>query len=220
MHVGRTLDGGSSGDICERNPRSVVVSTNRCSNNGNVNRLSHPMGSIDCMTSDPDRTLCRSNSRSVAAARSAGREAVAMLAEAERLRARAVASLVDFDAIDAHVADGFATPQRHLVVKGKVVDREADRLWRIIRFCADHTLVADAMEAGEITVDHADALRRAAHAAGVSRFDDGLLDLLAAARNVDFAVFARRLEVWSWRIRPTQTDDEVEIGRASCRERV
>ena len=148
--------------------------------------------------------------RSVAAARAAGAEAVAMLAQAERLKARAVANLIDFDAIDAHVAEGFATPERHMIVLGKVVDREAVRLQRIVRFCANHTLVADALEAGDITVDHADVLRTAAQAVGASLFDDDVLDLLHAARGVDFSVFNDRINAWTWRRSPDATQDEVE----------
>ena len=148
--------------------------------------------------------------RSVAAARAAGAEAVAMLAEAERLKARAVAQLVEFDAIDAHAAEGFATPERHMIVLGHVVDREAARLQRIVRFCANHTLVADALEAGDITVDHADVLRTAAQTVGADLFSDDVLDLLWAAHGVDFSVFKDRIDAWTWRKAPEQTDDEVE----------
>ncbi len=148
--------------------------------------------------------------RSVSAARAAGAEAVAKLAEAERLRAEAVAGLVEFDAIDAHAAEGFATPQRHMIVLGNVIGREAERLHRIVRFCGQHTLVADALEAGEITVDHADVLRTASHAVGAGQFNDDLLDLLRAACGVDFSVFKDRIEVWQWRVRPEQTEEEVE----------
>ncbi len=148
--------------------------------------------------------------RSVAAARAAGAEAVAKLARAEQLRAEAVAGLIDFDALDAHVAEGFATPERRLTVLGNVIDSEAVRLQRIIRFCAQHTLVADALEAGDITVDHADILRTAAHAAGAGLFNDDLLDLLHAAKGVDFSVFNDRINAWTWRKAPEVTEDGIE----------
>lgn len=147
--------------------------------------------------------------RSVAAVRAAGAEAVAKLARAERLRAEAVAGLVEFDAINAHAVEGFATPQRHLVVLGKVVGREADRLHRIVRFCADHTPVADALAAGEITVDHAEVLCGAAQAVGAESFAAAARDLLAAACDVDFSVFEDRIRVWQWRTRPELTEHDV-----------
>ncbi len=148
--------------------------------------------------------------RSVIAARIAGAEAVAMLAEAERLKARAVAGLIDFGALDAHVAEGFATPERRLAVLGNVVDREAVRLQRVVRFCAQHTLVADALEAGEITVDHADVLRAAAVSVGAELFNDDVLDLLRAANGVDFSVFNDRITDWTWRKTPEATEDGIE----------
>ena len=163
-----------------------------------------------CMALGDVREAERAGIRSAAAARAAGAEAVAMLAEAERLKARAVAQLVDFDAIDAHAAEGFATPERHLIALGHVVDREAARLHRIVRFCAKHTLVADALEAGDITVDHADVLRTAAQTVGADLFNDDLLDLLWAAHNVDFSVFKDRIDAWTWRKSPEQTEDDIE----------
>ncbi len=140
----------------------------------------------------------------------AGLEATSLLAEAERLRALAVAQLVDFDLIDGHIAEGYATPERHLIHRGNVATKEATRLQRVVTFCAQHTLVADALEAGEITVDHADVLRTACHVVGADAFDNDVLDLLAAADHVELAVFARRVEAWTWRKRPSQTGDEVE----------
>ncbi len=145
----------------------------------------------------------------VDAARAAAAKAVEMLAASERLRARAVAALVDFDVLDAHVVEGYATPQRHLIHRGGVADGEAARLHRIIRFCAEHPMVADALEAGDLTVDHADVLRAASHVVGGERLDEDLLDLLAAARDVELCVFRDRVEVWQWRRRPEQTADEV-----------
>lgn len=152
----------------------------------------------------------RGGTRSVAAARSEAAQAVSMLAEAERLRAEAAAKLIDFDVLDGHIAEGYATPQRHLIHQGKIAARDANRLHRVIRFAADHTMVADALQAGEITIDHADLLRTAAAAVGAELFDDAVFDLLAAARDVDLEVFEQRLETWTWRMRPEQTADEVE----------
>ncbi len=118
--------------------------------------------------------------------------------------------MIDFDALDAHVAEGFATPERRLAVLSNVVDSEAVRLQRIVRFCAQHTLVADALEAGEITVDHADVLRAAAVSVGAELFDDDLLDLLHAAKGVDFSVFNDRITDWTWRKTPEATEDGIE----------
>ena len=44
--------------------------------------------------------------RTIAEVRAAGRNATKKLAEAERLKAEAVAQLVEFDAIDAHITEG------------------------------------------------------------------------------------------------------------------
>ncbi len=118
--------------------------------------------------------------------------------------------MIDFDALDAHVAEGFATPERRLAVLSNVVDSEAVRLQRIVRFCAQHTLVADALEAGEITVDHADVLRAAAVSVGAELFNDDVLDLLRAANGVDFSVFNDRITDWTWRKTPEATEDGIE----------
>ena len=70
--------------------------------------------------------------RTIAEARGAGRNATKKLAEAERLKAEAVAQLVEFDAIDAHTTEGFLTPQRHLIHRAGVIESEANRIQRLV----------------------------------------------------------------------------------------
>jgi len=78
--------------------------------------------------------------------------AVGLLREAESLRAEAVSLLVEFDDADGHVELGFVSPQRHLAFEAKLTNDDADRLVRAIRHCGRHTLTADALAAGSITV--------------------------------------------------------------------
>lgn len=88
--------------------------------------------------------------------RALDRHAVAKLAQAERLRAEAGARLVEFDAIDGHVAEGYLTPQRQLIDGAGVADAEANRILRSVRFCQNHPMLAEQPAAGLITVAHAD----------------------------------------------------------------
>ena len=142
----------------------------------------------------------------------AGRAAVCKLAEAERLRAQAVADLVEFDAIDGHVTDGYLTPQRHLIHGAGLAEREANRLYRLVRFCADHPLLADQLAAGLVSVEHACELMRLADNVDGGEFAAALPDLLGAAVGVELSVFIDRIRIWEWRIQPEATDDEVDAA--------
>ena len=142
----------------------------------------------------------------------AGRAAVEALAEAERLRARAVADLVEFDAIDGHVTDGYLTPQRQLIHGAGLAEREANRLYRLVRFCADHPLLADQLAAGLVTVEHACELMVLADKVDRDEFTDALSDLLGAAVGVELSVFIDRIRIWEWRNQPEATDDEVDAA--------
>lgn len=132
-----------------------------------------------------------------------------MLAEAERLRARAVADLVEFDAIDGHITDGYLTPQRQLIHAAGVAEAEANRLHRLVRFCADHPAIAVALAAGAVTVDHADILRTIESRVDSFEFETALTDLLDAADGVELSVFHDRVRVWQWRVTPAATGDEI-----------
>ena len=154
----------------------------------------------------------RCGRRSIRDVRAAGRHALSLLAEAERMRALAVAQLVEFEAINGHIADGYLTPQRHLIDGAGVAEPEANRIVRLVRFCENHPLIADQLAAGLITVDHADALMKlAAHVHG-GEFADALSDLLDAAVGVELSVFCDRIRTWRWRIQPEATDEDLDLA--------
>lgn len=156
------------------------------------------------------RATASGDRRSLADVRRAGIRAVAMLAEAEQLRARAIADLVEFDGVDAHVTLGYATPQRHLAHGAGVSNSEAHRLHQLIRFCACHPSVARALADDRLTLDHARLLASTAKSVGHDAFADAVDDLIAAADDVDIDVFTTRLDTWRWRRRPDATAEGVE----------
>ncbi len=84
------------------------------------------------------------------------------LADAERLRAEAISGLVDFEAINGHITEGYLTPQRQLIDAAGLSEAEANRMVRLISFCTIHPLIADQLARGMISVDHADALMKLA----------------------------------------------------------
>ncbi len=155
-------------------------------------------------------TKCRR--RSIRDVRAAGLEAVELLAEAERIRARAVAQLVEFHAINGHITEGYLTPQRQLIVGARVADSEANKILRLVRFCEQHPLVADQLAAGLITVEHADALMKLAQHVDRGEFADALPDLLGAAADVELSVFCDRIRTWRWRIQPEATDEDLDAA--------
>ena len=64
--------------------------------------------------------------RSIGDVYKTGLDAIEKLAEAERLRAEAVAQLVEFHAINGHVTAGYLTPQRQMIDSAGVADHEAN----------------------------------------------------------------------------------------------
>jgi hypothetical protein len=154
----------------------------------------------------------RAERRSIRSVRQAGRNAVANLAHAERLRAEAVAQLVEFDAINGHITEGYLTPQRQLIHGAGLAEREANRIQRLVRFSADHPEVAAQLTAGLITLDHADALMQLASNVDLSEFKHALPDLLGAATGVELSVFVDRIRVWQWRVQPDVTDEDVDTA--------
>ena len=158
----------------------------------------------------PSRGKC--GRRSIRDVRAAGLEAVELLAEAERLRAEAVADLVEFHAIYGHITEGYLTPQRQLIVGARVADSEANRIYRLVRFCEQHPLVADELAASLITVEHADTLMKLAAHVDAGEFADALPDLLGAAVGVELSVFCDRIRTWRWRIQPEVTDEDLDAA--------
>ncbi len=139
-----------------------------------------------------------------------GLVSIEKLAEAERLRAEAVAGLVDFHAINGHVTAGYLTPQRQMIDGAGIPAHEANRLQRLIRFCEHHPLIAQQLDQGLITVDHADALMRLAAHVDSNEFAAALPDLLHAAVGVELSVFCDRIRVWQWRVQPDTTDEDLD----------
>ena len=123
--------------------------------------------------------------------------AVGLLREAESLRAEAVSLLVEFDEADGHVELGFVSPQRHLAFEAKLTNDDADRLVRAIRHCGRHTLTADALAAGSITVGHVDVLARLS--SGLTfEFSESEYELLSLADGRDLGGFERVVKAWRW----------------------
>lgn len=148
--------------------------------------------------------------RSLRDVRAAGLSAVARLAEAQRLQAEAVADMVEFHAVNGHITEGFLTPQRQLIDGAGLSETEANRLVRIIRFCEDHPVVAQQLAAGTISLEHADVLMAVAARVDRTEFTDALPDLLGAADGVELKVFADRVRVWQWRVKPEATDEDLD----------
>ncbi len=142
----------------------------------------------------------------------AGLESIEKLAEAERLRAEAIAGLVDFHAINGHITAGYLTPQRQMIDAAGIATHEANRLQRLIRFCQQHPLIAQQLDQGLITVDHADALMRLAAHVDPNEFAAALPDLLDAAVGVELSVFCDRIRVWQWRIQPDATNEDLDTA--------
>jgi hypothetical protein len=141
--------------------------------------------------------------------RAAGRRAARRLVEAERLRAAALADLVDYHDGYGPSIDGFVSLQRHLVTEAGIANREADRLERLTRFCHRHPLVTRQLAVGMLTLDHADALGQVADHIDPDEFAAALCDLVTAADGVEFSVFVERLRSWQWRSTPQATEDDV-----------
>ena len=187
-----------------------------CPRRRDRHRVSHPLSTVFGMAlaeiPSSERASCsgRRERRSLRDVRAAGHDAVAKLAHAERLRAEAVAQLVEFDAINGHVADGYLTPQRHLIDGAGVAEAEARRIIRLVRFCELHPLVGDQLAAGLITVEHADALCKLATQVNTRELADTLPDLLHAAVGVELSVFCDRIRTWRWRIQPEITDEDLD----------
>lgn len=115
--------------------------------------------------------------------------------------------LVDYRGGFGPSIDGFVSLQRQLIVEAGVAGREANRLDRLARFCAKHSLLIAQLAAGAITLDHADALLQVAGLVDADDFAQALPDLLAAAEGVELAVFADRVRTWAWRTAPEATEE-------------
>lgn len=153
-----------------------------------------------------------STRRSIREVRATGLAAIGKLAEAERLRAEAVADLVEFDAIDGHVIEGYLTPQRQLVHGAGLTEGEANRVHRIVRFCADHPRLIEALGNGGISVDHADVLCRTATHVDAVELARAMPDLLDAAAGVEVSTFLERVRTWQWRVTPEETAEDCETA--------
>jgi len=150
--------------------------------------------------------------RSIRDVRIAGLASVAKLREAERLRAEAVAGLVEFDAINGHITEGYLTPQRQLIDAAGLTETEANRMICLVTFCTAHPQVAHQLNQGLITIDHADALMQLAKHVDADEFAAALGDLLHAATGVDFAVFRDRIRTWRWRTQPEATEEDLDTA--------
>jgi hypothetical protein len=158
------------------------------------------------------RTESVVGSRTLRDVHAAGLGAIELLAQAEEIRARALAQLVEFGAVDGHVGEGYLTPQRHLIDGAGVSEHEANRLVRLVRFCQQHPVVAVQLGEGLITVDHAEQLRVLAGHVDSREFAHALRDLLDAALGVELAVFVDRIRVWQWRIQPDVTAEDLDTA--------
>ncbi len=152
----------------------------------------------------------RCGRRSIRDVRAAGLASVAKLAEAERLRAEAISGLVEFEAINGHITEGYLTPQRQLIHAAGLSETEANRMVRLVHFCTAHPSVAGELAEGLITVEHADALCKLAAQVDAGEFADALPDLLGAAVGVELSVFCDRIRTWRWRIQPEITDEDLD----------
>ena len=152
----------------------------------------------------------RCKRRSIRDVRMAGLAAIDLLAEAQRLRAQAVADMVEFHAIDGHIAEGYLTPQRQMIEGAGLSENEANRMTRLVRFCETHPLIAEQLASGCISIEHADALMKLAAVVNSSEFADALPDLLQAGVGVELAVFCDRIRVWQWRIQPEATEEDLD----------
>ncbi len=174
--------------------------------------MSHPLSTVMSMSLAEISSPTKCSRRSIRDVRAAGLEAVELLAEAERLRAEAVADLVEFHAIYGHITEGYLTPQRQLIVGARVADSEANRIFRLVRFCSDHPLLVEQLADSLITLEHADALMKLAANVDRGEFADALPDLLCAAVGVELSVFCDRIRSWRWRIQPEIADEDLDAA--------
>lgn len=138
-----------------------------------------------------------------------GREAIAMLVEADWLRAEAVARLVRYDAADMHVVQGFVSPERHLAYRADLSNRDASNMQRVVRFCAKHAMTLTAWQSGRLSFGHVQALQLAAR--GIDAlYTEHEAKLLDEVEGRDVDQFTARVRAWRWRVAPDKGEADAE----------
>jgi hypothetical protein len=114
---------------------------------------------------------------------------ISLAAAAERLQAELIRTTAAWDARMAWTADGARTAQSWIAFHTRTTAGPAARLVRSARHVHRHDLTAKALADGSITVEHVDALARAA--------DEGR-DELYTEHEVSLLDFAQRHEPWTF----------------------
>ncbi len=124
-------------------------------------------------------------------------EALRLLAEAEALRARAVAHLSVADNHEIAALRGYLSPSRMIAHKTSASKAEAEMLARIAAFIGRHPATAAALADGRITIAYADHLARAEHRLRDEYARDEN-QLLAACESRDPEELGRFVSQWRW----------------------
>ena len=135
--------------------------------------------------------------------------AVDLLQAASSYQAQAAALLAEADEADAHIPLGYTSPQRLLEHGAGLSKSLADKIVRVAKHCARHSLTADALEDGFITIEHADLLARLSHAL-VFEYAEAEYSLIGLAEGRDLAGFERAVQAWRWRVSSGTATDDVE----------
>ncbi len=123
--------------------------------------------------------------------------ALEQLAEAEALRAQAVANLSVADNHEIAAVRGYLSPSRMIAHQTSASKAEADMLARIAAFIGRHPVTAQALADGRITLAYADHLARAE----LRLRDEYARDeeqLLAACESRDPEELGRFVSQWRW----------------------
>jgi hypothetical protein len=123
---------------------------------------------------------------------------LALLREAERLRAQAVGFLAHADENEIAAVRGFLSPSRMIAFETRVSNDDAHNIARAASFVARHSLTGAALASGDVSLAQVDRLAAAARDLA-DAYERDEMELLAACGSRDVDQLKRFLAQWRWR---------------------
>ena len=128
----------------------------------------------------------------------AANRGLALLREAERLRAQAVGFLAHADENEIAAVRGFLSPSRMIAFETRVSNDDAHNIARAASFVARHSLTGAALASGDVSLAQVDRLAAAARDLA-DAYERDEMELLAACGSRDVDQLKRFLAQWRWR---------------------